>query len=259
MDKFWVGTNWKMNKSLNEGITYSNKLMEIVAQLREEIEVFIIPSHTSLWPIKSIIQSSRMKIGAQNMHWESDGAYTGEISPVMLSEIGLDLVELGHSERREYFNENDFDINKKVHAALKNNLKPLICIGENLQQKKNDCTEETIATQLKVTLNGLTREQSKEVLIAYEPVWAIGEAGKPAEAEYVAEVHSYIRSVLISLFDEQGENIPILYGGSVNQNNFMSYLRSNDVNGLFIGRAAWDIDSFKEILLSISSYKQQLT
>jgi L-erythrulose 1-phosphate isomerase len=256
MNKIWIGTNWKMNKSLKEGISYSKELMKIVEELNEDMEVFIIPSHTSLWPVKEIIGSSRLKLGAQNMHWEKEGAFTGEISPVMLSEIGLDLVELGHSERRQYYNENDLDINKKVRAALDNNLKPLICIGENLQQKNNHITEETISAQLKVILNGIAEEEVADVLIAYEPVWAIGEAGKPAEAEYVSKVHSHIRSTLEDLFNETGKSIPILYGGSVNQDNFLDYLKSENVNGLFIGRAAWDMNSFREILLSINSLSQ---
>jgi len=255
MNKIWVGTNWKMHKSLREGIVYTKELMEVVEHLNEDIKVFIIPPHTALWPIKEVVGSSRLQLGAQNMHWEEEGAYTGEISPMMLTEIELDLVELGHSERRQYYNENDEDINKKVLAALKHGLKPLICIGENLEQKTFGITEEVIAAQLKVTLSEMTKEQAAEVLIAYEPVWAIGAAGKPAEADYVARIHDHIRRTLVSLFGITGENTPILYGGSVNQTNFMSYLENKNVNGLFIGRAAWDMSSFKEILTTIHNYK----
>jgi len=258
MNKIWIGTNWKMNKSLSEGISYSKELMKIVEQLHQDMEIFIIPSHTSLWPIKNLIDSSRLKLGAQNMHWEDEGAFTGEISPLMLSEIGLDLVELGHSERRQYYNENDIDINKKTHAALRNKLKPLICIGENLQQKNNQITNEIISSQLKVALNGINEEQAADILIAYEPVWAIGEAGEPANSKYVAKVHSHIRNILEELYGHTGKEIPILYGGSVNQDNFLSYLDSEDVNGLFIGRAAWDLISFKEILSSINMSIQSL-
>jgi L-erythrulose 1-phosphate isomerase len=256
MSKIWIGTNWKMHKTLSEGIAYTEELMEIVEQLNQDIEVFIIPSHTSLWPIKNVIGSARVKLGAQNMHWETEGAYTGEISPQMLSEIGLDLIELGHSERRQYYNENDRDINKKVHAALNYNMKPLVCIGESLDQKENQITEETLSAQLKVTLNGLTAEQAKNILVAYEPVWAIGAAGKPAEADYIAKVHLHIRHTLEGLFGDVGKTIPILYGGSVNLDNFYQYIQIKEVNGLFIGRAAWDMTSFRKILSTINSYSQ---
>ncbi|MFP7297050.1 triose-phosphate isomerase [Neobacillus niacini] len=251
MNKIWIGTNWKMHKSLHEGTSYTKELIGIVEELDSNVEVFIIPPYTSLWPIKDVVGSSRLKLGAQNMHWQEEGAYTGEISPMMLSEIGLDLVELGHSERRQYYNENDVDINKKAKAALRHGLKPLICIGENLQHKDHGITEEVISAQLKVTLQGISKDQVDNVLIAYEPVWAIGEAGKPAETDYVGKVHSHIRAILVELFGERGKIIPILFGGSVNQTNFMSYLENEDVNGLFIGRAAWNMESFREILSTI--------
>lgn len=259
MNKIWIGTNWKMHKSLQEGMAYTKELMEVVKDLHEDMNVFIIPPYTSLWPIKEVIGSSRLQLGAQNMHWEEEGAYTGEISPMMLEEMELDLIELGHSERRQYYNENDEDINKKVHAALKHGLKPLICIGENLEQKAYGITKEVIASQLKVTLNGMTQEQSTDVLIAYEPVWAIGASGKPAEPDYVASIHDHIRQTLVSILGETGEGIPILFGGSVNQSNFMSYLKNENVNGLFIGRAAWDMISFKEILSTIHAHTSLIT
>lgn len=259
MNKLWIGTNWKMHKTVEEGRAYTAKLLQVLHGLHEHMELFIIPPHTSLWPIKDMTRSSRLRLGAQNMHWEDEGAYTGEISPKMLNEIGIDLIELGHSERRQYYNENDEDINKKAHAALRYGMKPLICIGENEAQKRNGVTFEVISSQLKICLNGIEETQINQVLIAYEPVWAIGHAGVPAEAEYVDEIHQYIRSILNELYPQMGKDIPILYGGSVNLTNYLNYLTCDHVNGLFIGRAAWDIESFRQILVTINSLCRQQT
>jgi L-erythrulose 1-phosphate isomerase len=252
MKKVYIGTNWKMTKTLTEGLSYTQNLLEASKDLNENIQLFIIPSYTLLAPIKSLITDSRIHLGAQNMHWEERGAYTGEISPLMLSDIGIDMVELGHSERREYYNENDEDINKKVLTALRHRMNPLVCIGENLYQKENNLSVETLSAQLKVCLKDLEEEDLSNVLVAYEPVWAIGEKGMPAEAEYVAYIHSEIRRILTDLFGKKGNNIPILFGGSVNTTNFMGYLKSKDVDGLFIGRAAWDMTTFREILKDIN-------
>lgn len=250
--RIWIGTNWKMHKTLAEAEIYCRELMEIKKTLHPDIELFIIPPYTALYPLKDLLGQSGIKLGAQNMHGEDEGAYTGEISPPMLVELGLDLVELGHSERRQYYNENDFEINKKVHAAIKHGLTPLICIGENAAQKNAGVTAETIAMQLKIVLGGLTPEQAARVWIAYEPVWAIGAAGVPAESGYVGQVHAHIRQLLKGVFGEMGSSIPLLYGGSVNTSNFQTYIAENDVNGLFIGRAAWDLRSFRTILRTVS-------
>jgi triosephosphate isomerase len=257
MKTVYIGTNWKMTKSIEEGLNYCDQLIEISRELNPQVELFVIPSHTSLWSIKNKIQNTRIQLGAQNMHWEERGPFTGEISPFMLAEIGIDIIELGHSERRQYFNENDEDINKKVHSALKFKMKPLICIGESLYQKNRSISFETISSQLKVCLRGLSPEQASKVLIAYEPVWAIGEGGIPAEFTYVEDIHDYIRRILCELFDEKiGRNIPILYGGSVNTSNYLEYLDIKEVNGLFIGRAAWDIGTCRDILNRINSHLQ---
>ncbi|UJL47428.1 triose-phosphate isomerase [Virgibacillus sp. NKC19-16] len=248
MNKIWIGTNWKMTKTIEEGLSYTEDLKKIAENVSSAIELFIIPSYTALVSIKELTSSSRIHLGAQNMHWEDSGPYTGEISPRMLDEIGIDIIELGHSERRQYYNENDEDINKKVLAALRYGMKPLICIGENIEHKSNNISKETLASQLKVCLKGLTDEQARNVMIAYEPVWAIGEKGVPADAGYVAEIHTYLRKTLENLFDHSGSSIPLLYGGSVNRENFLNYIDITDVNGLFIGRSAWDTDSFREIL-----------
>lgn len=254
MKKFYIGTNWKMTKTLEEGLLYTRELKKVSEQLdHSKIELFIIPSHPSLIPIKSEIEDSTIKIGAQNMHWEERGAYTGEVSPLMLQEIGMDIIELGHSERRAYFNETDKAINKKVHAALNANMKPLICIGEKLDEKENNISVETLSKQIKLTLKGLNKEQLPHILLAYEPVWAIGENGIPADSAYVSYIHGEIRKILVDLFEETGSQVPILYGGSVNLDNYLSYFEDKNVNGLFIGRAAWDMISFEKILKTCHS------
>ncbi|MEH7222801.1 triose-phosphate isomerase [Bacillus sp. JJ1566] len=254
MSRVWIGTNWKMTKTIAEGISYTKELKQIASELHSNIELFIIPSHTALVDIKKEVADSRIKLGAQNMHWEDSGAYTGEISPKMLNEIGLDLIELGHSERRQYYNENDADINKKVFAALKYGMKPLVCIGENIVQKNNSISREVLASQLKVCLKGLSEEQAKQVLIAYEPVWAIGENGIPADPEYVWEIHSFLRETLVEMFPEIGLEIPILYGGSVNLDNFLKYIDHQDVNGLFVGRTAWNMETFTILLHELEKH-----
>ncbi len=253
MKKLWLGTNWKMHKTLAEGIDYSKQLIEVTKNISKNVQFFIIPPYTSLWPIKDVVKGTRIMLGAQNSHWERQGPYTGEISPEMLAEIGLDIAELGHSERRQYYNENDIDINKKAHSAVKYGMKPLICVGENLQQKSYGIAVETIAAQVKVCTFAISSEDAEKMLIAYEPVWAIGEKGIPADADHVALIHNTIRKVLVEKYQKTGENIPILYGGSVNENNSMGYLKLPDVDGLFIGRAAWNMESFKKIISDVDA------
>lgn len=254
MNKIWIGTNWKMTKTIEEGHAYTERLIDISKKVSSNINLFIIPSHTALVPVKDQIIHANILLGAQNMHWESQGAYTGEISPRMLDEIGIDLIELGHSERRQYFNETDTDVNKKVLAALKYQINPLICIGESKQEKENDISKETLASQLKICLKNVKCEQAKKLLIAYEPIWAIGEHGEIADCHYIKEIHGFLRGTLVELFGDAGYNIPLLFGGSVNQDNFMDYIQVPNVNGLFIGRSAWDIDSFNVILNKLSEY-----
>jgi L-erythrulose 1-phosphate isomerase len=254
MNKIWVGTNWKMTKTIAEGISYIKELKEAAAELTSNIELFIIPSYTALVDIKKEVAQTRIKIGAQNMHWEDIGAFTGEVSPRMLSEIGLDLVELGHSERRQYFNENDTDINRKVVSAIKHGIKPLVCIGENIEQKNNHISFEVLAAQLKVCLKGLSEEEAGKVLVAYEPVWAIGENGIPADSDYVRGIHSFLRRVLVEMFPESGHVVPLLYGGSVNLDNFLEYIVHEDVNGLFVGRTAWDMETFTVMLNELEKH-----
>ncbi|WP_414150532.1 triose-phosphate isomerase [Acetobacterium carbinolicum] len=254
MNKFLLGTNWKMNKTLTESIQYTNDLMPIIEKY-PQFEFFIIPSYTHLWKIKETIdaQKSPLKLGAQNMHQEDFGQFTGEISPVMLKEIGLDVIELGHSERRQYFNETDEAVNQKALAALKHGFIPLICIGEQLADKNYGVSKEMLAKQLKIALKDMPANAISNFWIAYEPVWAIGVNGIPAETSYVEEIHNFLRTVLIDLYGTIGQEIPLLFGGSVNKNNASDYARLENVDGLFIGRSAWEPDLFEELMVLVGN------
>jgi triosephosphate isomerase len=247
MKKILLGTNWKMHKTAAEALQYTNRLKEMVNDF-PQFKFFIIPPYTDLRQVKQEIGSSEILLGAQNMHWEEEGAFTGEISPKMLKEIGLDIIEIGHSERRQYYNEDDFSINKKTLTALKYEFIPLICIGERMEDKNFGVTKEVIGRQLKIALHNVSRKETEHIWIAYEPIWAIGANGIPAEPSYASKIQSYIRNVLTSLYGEEASlKIPILYGGSVNVENCVALMQQQDIDGLFIGRSAWNIDTFRLI------------
>lgn len=253
MKTLYIGTNFKMTKGLSDSIAYTKALVSIANEINKNINLFIIPSFPFLTEIRKLTANTAINVGAQNMYFEDSGAFTGEVSPKMLEEIGIDIVELGHSERRTLFKETNYEINKKVKAALKCNLRPLICIGENKQEKDFGIAKEVLAQQLKICLNGVPRNKLNRVLIAYEPVWAIGENGTPANEEYVSFIHDFLKEELYLTLGHVGSNMPLLYGGSVNQSNFEKYINQKSVDGLFIGRAAWEINSFGTILKELNN------
>lgn len=256
MKRVLLGTNWKMHKTAEEAVNYTKELKELSRDF-EGFEIFIIPPYTDLWEVKKIVKDSSILLGAQNMHWEDEGAYTGEISPKMLKEIGINIIELGHSERRQYYNETDFTVNKKVLAALNYGMIPLICVGERLEDKEYGISKEVLARQVKLALKDVTEDQVPKIWIAYEPVWAIGEQGIPAKPDYIGEIHTHIRNVLIELYGEKSAKlIPILYGGSVNIDNSVPFIQQPNVDGLFIGRSAWDAKSFRDIMVKIRGVLQ---
>lgn len=256
MDKVYIGTNWKMHKTIAQGREYCRRLKELACNRDERMQLFIIPPYTSLTSLREELDSTIL-LGAQNMHWEDEGPFTGEISPAMLQEIGVDLVELGHSERRQYYNENDYDLNKKVLAAMEKEMIPLLCIGEKIEDKELGVSEESLSIQLKIGLKNVSTSQAKKLLIAYEPVWSIGAGGTEAPADYVHQMHNHIRKILLELFGDDGKEIPILFGGSVNIGNAIGYLSGENVNGLFIGRSAWDLEKFEPILDDVEQFIKQ--
>ena len=250
MKKLYFGTNTKMYKTPGEAEAHIAALRELTAGIdQEKVELFVIPSYTSL-DRAVYAAKGRILIGAQNMGWEERAALTGEISPLMLKELGVRLVMIGHSERRHVLHETDQEEEKKVSCAVRNGLRTLVCVGETAEQKLYGVSSEIISIQLKIALHSITREMAGKYLwIAYEPVWAIGETGIPATPEYAEEMHKGIQRTLCELFGpEVGSSIPILYGGSVNNKNAESLIMQKHIDGLFIGRCAWDAKNFNRII-----------
>lgn len=242
--KVWIGTSWKMNKTLAEARSFAAGLAGAVVD--DRIQPFVIPPFTAVREVKAMLSASRVKVGAQNMHWADDGAWTGEISPVMLTDCGLDIVELGHSERREHFGETDETVGLKTEAAVRHGLIPLICIGETLAQREAGRARDVLAAQVRGALARLSGVQkSAPVLLAYEPVWAIGANGIPATSDYADARQAEIIGVA---GDVLGRRVPCLYGGSVNPGNCEELVICPHVDGLFIGRSAWAVEGYLDIL-----------
>ena len=253
LDKLYIGTNTKMFKTSSETVDFVKQLYQLTSDIsREEMELFVIPSYTSLTAARESVASSQVKLGAQNISWEERGQFTGEISPLMLKEAGIDLVMIGHSERRHIFGEKDAEENLKVLTSVKHGFTALLCVGETEEQKESGISDEILRSQIKCGLKNVTEEIASKIWIAYEPVWAIGVNGKPASAEYAYEKHRVIKECLEELFGKQtGCDIPVLYGGSVNNNNSVELIKKENIDGLFIGRSAWDAENFNRIIRSV--------
>jgi triosephosphate isomerase len=245
--EYIIAGNWKMFKTVGESVDFVSGLDEKLAALpaNDAVEILVCPPFTSLHPVKGI--SSRIKIGAQNIHFEENGAFTGEISPPMLENL-VDYVLIGHSERRGIFNEKDGDLNKKVKAALKHGLTPVLCVGESLEERDAGNTFTKVENQMDKGLDGLTPDDILKVVIAYEPIWAIG-TGKNATPDQAQDVHAFIRGILKKKIDAP-ETVRILYGGSVKPQNSFDLLSQNDINGVLVGGASLKIDDFFAIIQS---------
>lgn len=240
-----------MYKTIENTVNYLTELENLTKDIsRDEIQMFIIPSYTTLDRASKAVDHKNIKIGAQNMHWEEEGQFTGEISPVMLKEVGCDLVMIGHSERRHVFNETDEEENKKVLSAINHGFIALLCIGETAEQKENGISAEILREQLKIGLHGTSVENIPQIWVAYEPVWSIGVNGIPATADYAEEMHVVIKDCLKELYGDRYEEIPVLYGGSVNPGNADELIQQPSIDGLFIGRAAWQADKFNPLIRS---------
>ncbi len=244
-----VAGNWKMHKTLTEGRDFIEDFMNLMLNI-ENMEVIFCPPFSALFNIDVVLKDTPYKLGAQNCHWEKEGAFTGEVSVSMLESCGVDYVILGHSERRHIFNETDRWINKKVKAVLNGGLKPILCIGETLDQRKSNETKDVLFYQIKEDLKGV--EELDSVVIAYEPVWAIG-TGETASTEQIYEAHKWVRDILSDLYSQDIVKITsILYGGSVKPENAGELFEIKDVNGFLIGGASLKIDPFKEIILTVN-------
>lgn len=244
MPDFWIGTSWKMNKTLAEAQAFATALAAADGTRDARIQRFVIPPFTAVREVKEILTNSSVKVGAQNMHWADEGAWTGEVSPVMLRDCNLDIVELGHSERREHFGETDETVGLKTEAALRHGLIPLICIGETLAEREAGRAKEVLETQVRGALSRVAGSDAP-ILLAYEPVWAIGVNGIPATSDYADARQAEIIAVA---GDVLGRKVPCLYGGSVNPGNCQELIACPHIDGLFIGRSAWTVDGYLDIL-----------
>ncbi len=243
---FWIGTSWKMNKTLPEALQFAEALAAADGNASPRIQRFVVPPFTSARQVKEVLAGTSVQVGAQNMHWDDAGPWTGEISAPMLNDCRLDLVELGHSERRAYFGETDETVGLKVESAVRHGLIPLICIGETRAQRDAGQADVVLAAQVAGALGKLTGTQkSAPVLLAYEPVWAIGAGGTPASSGYADERHAKIIELASDIL---GQRTLCLYGGSVNADNCEELIRCAHIDGLFIGRAAWNVAGYLDIL-----------
>ncbi|MDR2981251.1 MAG: triose-phosphate isomerase [Puniceicoccales bacterium] len=244
-----IAGNWKMNKTATEAAELAKPIIQAVAN-QSEITVVVCPPYTALQTVGGLIANSSVRLGAQNMSDKASGAYTGEISASMLRDLHVTHVILGHSERRAYYGETDEIVNKKTIAALENSLKPILCVGETLAEREASKTFDVIRTQLVGGFKGISAEQAENVIIAYEPVWAIG-TGKTATPAMAQEVHAYIRKELTSLYgDTVAQKIRILYGGSMKPDNADALLSETDIDGGLIGGAALTAKDFLALVES---------
>jgi triosephosphate isomerase len=242
-----IAGNWKMYKVPSEAVDLVNQLKKEVNGIQDR-DIVVIPPFASLYPCYKIIQGSNIAIGAQNMYWEGEGAFTGEISPLMLIDCGCKFCIIGHSERRTSFHETDETVNKKIKSALKHGLIPICCIGESLEQREAGATFKVIESQVKADFDGLDGTLMAKVIIAYEPIWAIG-TGRTATPEQANEVHAFIRKTLAGLFDQSlAEQVRIQYGGSVKPENCDALMAQPDIDGALVGGASLKVDSFSRII-----------
>ena len=248
MRKKIIAANWKMNMTQAEAAAFvATFLLELGDQL--EVEVVLIPPFTAIATVTEALGASQaVKVGAQNMHWERSGAFTGEISPAMLRELFVRYVVLGHSERRQLFGETDEIVNRKVRAAHEAQLRPIVCVGETLQQREAGEIEQVLGAQMRGSLADIGAKELADTVIAYEPVWAIG-TGKTASAAQAQEAHAFLRKMLRELSDEAtAEKVRIQYGGSVKPDNAATLMSQPDIDGALVGGASLDARSFAEIV-----------
>ncbi len=247
MRKPIIAANWKMYKTLSEAEFFIKEICRKIPG-SDQIDTVVCPPALFLDQLVKAAQGSEVKIGAQNMYFEESGAFTGEISPVALADLKVDYVILGHSERRHMFNETDEAVHKKVHAAFKHDLTPIICCGETLDQREAGLTYEIIQGQIEKALQGLTKVQMEQAVVAYEPIWAIG-TGKSSSPEHANEVCHFIRSGIAKLFSqESAEKVRIQYGGSVKPENIKEFMTQPDIDGALVGGASLEPTSFLKLL-----------
>lgn len=245
MRKPIIAGNWKMHKTIAEALGFVNEVKDRVNN--DKVEAVICAPFTLLKDLKQATKGTNIKIGAQNMHFEEKGAFTGEISPLMLKELDMDYVVIGHSERRQYFNETDETVNKKVLKALEVGIDPILCVGETLEEREAGNTKDVCKVQVEKALENVSKEDLAKVVIAYEPVWAIG-TGKTATSEDANDVIAYIREVVANLYGELANEVRIQYGGSVKPSNVAEIMNQSDIDGALVGGASLEANDYVELV-----------
>ena len=245
----WIGTSWKMNKLRADARAYAETCKASPVGSTTAAQLFVVPPFPSIAEVADILRGTRVKVGAQNMHWEDKGAWTGEVSPTMIKDCGATFAELGHSERRTFFNETDETVALKVKAAVAHDLIALVCIGDTRTEYETGATAEILAKQTRFALKYVGRNAPGRVVIAYEPVWSIGEGGIPADPDFANEQHGKLKTLTADL---AGQALPILYGGSVNPQNCVALANRSHIDGLFIGRSAWDAPGYIGIVEAVT-------
>ncbi len=245
--KTFIAGNWKMNTTIEDAVALAKGVVEAVGS-QDAVDVAICPPYVSLAAVKDVVKDSNVKLGAQDVHWEKMGAFTGKVCCGMLKSVGVTYVIIGHSEQRTYFHETDSTVNKKIQAALKAGLLPIVCIGETLDERKSGKMEAVVETQTRGAFEGISREDALKCTIAYEPVWAIG-TGETATPEQANEAHVFVRKILADLYDEESaQSMRIQYGGSMKPGNAKELLSQSDVDGGLIGGAALKPELFEGIV-----------
>ncbi len=246
MRKPFICANWKMNKTANQAQKLIDELLPLVKNAKCEIAV--CPPYTTLWGINDKLSGSNIALGAQNINQNASGAFTGEVSADMLREIGVDYVIIGHSERRQYYNETDETVSAKVKVALANEIKPIICVGESLAQRESDETFAVLDRQVNAALEGIVVEDAESIVFAYEPIWAIG-TGKTASAQQANDAIGHIRAIIAAkLSKDAADSIRILYGGSMNEKNVKELMAMEEIDGGLIGSASLNAKQFAELV-----------
>lgn len=249
MRKVIIAGNWKLNKTSREALTLVEELKREVVNV-EGVDIVVCPPFTALDTVSDSIMDTNIALGAQNIYWQDSGAFTGEVSAPMLKDLSVKYVIIGHSERRQYFGETNETVNKRLKAALAHGLTPIVCVGENLAERESNKTFDIIKNHCEGSLANLTSEEAKKIVLAYEPVWAIG-TGKTATPEQAQEVHAYIRQLLTKLFNSDvAQSIRIQYGGSVTPENIASLIAKPDIDGALVGGASLKAPSFAAIVKS---------
>lgn len=245
MRKPIIAGNWKMHKTIEEAVEFVNNVKDKVNN--DSVEAVICAPYTLLKDLKESTRGTNIKIGAQNMHFEEKGAFTGEISPLMLKELDMDYVVIGHSERRQYFNETDETVNKKVLKALEVGIDPILCVGETLEEREAGNTKNVCKVQVEKALQNVSKDDLAKVVIAYEPIWAIG-TGKTATSEDANDVIAYIREVIANLYGELANEVRIQYGGSVKPSNVAEIMNQSDIDGALVGGASLEANDYIELV-----------